>query len=134
MQMRWRCAAGELVREARQRLTVEADEPHQVLGARDSVLLAHAEIDRALDDGIADGAARIERAIRILEHDLHALAMRTQRMRFDSRATSVPSIRIAPSLGSISRADAARHRRLARAGLADNAERLAAAHAQRSHH
>ncbi len=71
--------AGELVREALKRVRIETDKPHQLLRAFERFFLGHSEVDRPLGDRRADGAARIERTIGVLEHDLHALAMRAQR-------------------------------------------------------
>ena len=128
MQMRWRWPPENWCGIALERVGIEPARARISLRARVERLVArHAEVHRPLDDRGADRAARIERAIGVLEHDLHALAVRPQRARPSSVATSAPSMQDR-AVGRLDQArDAARHRRLARAGLADDAERLAAA-------
>src|SRR5207302_787898 len=75
-------AAGELVRIARRDLGAQADDVEQfgdALFARGGV--AEAVDDERLVEDVADGHARIERRVRILEDDLRALAERAQRAR-----------------------------------------------------
>src|SRR6202034_4653090 len=90
----------------------------------------HAVIDRALGDGLADGYARIERAIGILENDLDTLAVRLQQ---PARQFGDFAARKANATGGwIDQADdAAGDRRFARAAFADNAQRAALAQRQR---
>jgi hypothetical protein len=59
------------VREAGQRIGVEADEAHQSLRALERGGRRGAEIHRTLDYRGADRAARIEQPVRILKNDLY---------------------------------------------------------------
>src|SRR4029079_18192136 len=79
--------------------------------------------DRLLDD-VADRHPRIERRVRILEHDLHLAPHPAQVLAAERRQLlAVEEHGAAGRLGQLE--DAIAGRRLARAGLADDAERLA---------
>jgi hypothetical protein len=76
------------------------------------------------------GAPRIERPVRVLEHDLHAAPQRHQRALLQRR--DVLAVHADLARGRIDEPhDAARHGRLAGARLADDAERLPAPHRER---
>jgi hypothetical protein len=116
-------AAGELVRVALQRLGREADDAHQLLRARDRLAPREAEIHWPLDDGLAHGAARVERAVGVLEHDLDVAAMGAQpRLGQPGDVLSVDQHRAGGRVDQPHHA--ARDRGLARAGLADHPQRL----------
>ena len=66
-------AAGELVREAPGVVGRETDELEQ-LGDTGVVVALDLLDPQRLGDRRADGEARVERGLRILEHDLHARA------------------------------------------------------------
>ena len=51
-----------------------------------------------LGDRVRDVAQRVERAVRILEHRLHAAAHRRRSRAFESFAVSLPSISIVPEV------------------------------------
>src|SRR5438309_5431512 len=68
-------SAGELMRITRDRIQRQIDQFQQLACFRKRFGARHAVIDRPLRDGLADGDPRIERAIRILEYDLDALAV-----------------------------------------------------------
>ena len=124
-------AAGELVRVAVDRVRRQVHHRHQVAGALQGFLAREAEIHRALDDGFADGAARIERAVGILKNELHPPPHRAE-FRFLHRG-DVDVVDPDRAAGRLHQPrDAARHGRLAGTGFADNAERFAAPHRQRN--
>src|SRR5436190_7165071 len=62
-------AAGELVRIARERCRIHAHEFHQLARTAQRLGARNAVVERPFDDCVADSAARVERAVRILEHD-----------------------------------------------------------------
>src|SRR5262249_61775285 len=109
-----------------ERLAREPDEFQQAGRAGERVGTREPEIHRAFDDRLADLAPRIERPIRVLEHDLDAAPVPAQ----PPAAHAGELVRAQPNL-SLRRVDqsgdAARDRLLARAGLDDDAEHLAAA-------
>ena len=80
-----------------------------------------------LGDDLADRHARIERGVGILEDHLHLLAHGDQLARGRAVAMSTPSKRISPRGRIVEAQHEAAEGRLAAAGLADQAERLAAA-------
>src|SRR5690606_28223401 len=87
------------------------------------------EVHRSLDDGRADGAARIERAVGILKDNLHALAVGPELA--PRQPPDLVAVEIDFARGRIDQThDAAGHRRLAGARLPDDAERLAPPHLQ----
>src|SRR5437763_1735595 len=87
-------------------------------------------VDRAFRDALADGDARVERTVGILEHDLDFLPMLLEQATRDVRYLAAGQTHAAG--GRIDQADdAARHRRFARAAFADNAEGAALAQRQR---
>ena len=118
-------AAGELVREAVVVLRVEADDLEQLLDAALDLgvgaELVHLE---RLGDDEADALARVQRRVRVLE-DHHHLAPDRPHLRA-REVRDVAPVEDDLAAGRVEQAhDAARHRRLAAAGLADDAERLA---------
>jgi hypothetical protein len=111
-------------------LGVEPDELHQLLHPAPSHPAVGYVVDseRIADDG-AHGPAWVERAVRVLEHHLHSTPIRSQ------GAAAQPGDLLAvdedmPRSDRLKAGDAARQRRLAAAGLTDEAERLAALHRQ----
>ncbi len=81
---------------------------------------------QGLADDIARCHARVERGERVLEHDLHRAAIRPQRGLAQRRdILAIESDRAAGRLDQSQHG--ARYRRLAAAGFADQAERLAGA-------
>ena len=123
-------AAGKLVRIAQRHVGEEPDELQQLgntignLGFRHDVMDAH-----GLADDLPDGHARIERGVGILEDHLHLLAYAGHlgaRERGEVRAGEQDL-----AAGRIVEAEhEAAERGLAAAGLADDCERLAAAHVE----
>ena len=87
------------------------------------------DLQRLLDDR-ARGHARVQRAERVLEDELHPAAQPAQLLRAGRPRTSMPSKVTVPGRRLDQPQDRARERRLAAAGLADDAERLAAADAR----
>ena len=84
-------AAAELVRVAVQRVGAEADALEHVDDAV-GALGARRAVDReALADELADPHARVERADRVLEDDLHVAALRLQLARARALVRSSPS-------------------------------------------
>jgi hypothetical protein len=73
-------SARELVRIAIERTRVEPDQGQQLGRGLQRIGARRAVVHRPLDDRVADGAARIERSVRILEHDLDAAAPRAKRV------------------------------------------------------
>ena len=123
-------AAGELVRIAVDVLAVEADDLHQVDDALHALVLVGDGLvdDHRLLDDLRAGLARIERRVRILEDHLHVLALLLR-----TRPLEVERLALEEDLAGgrlMQTHDAAAQRRLAAAGLADDAERLAAVHLQ----
>ena len=79
-----------------------------------------------LADDVAGGHARIERGERVLEHDLHRAPVRTQLGL--AELGDVAAIELDAAAGRLDQPQhAARHRRLAAAGFADQPERFAGA-------
>ncbi len=79
--------------------------------------------DERFAHDIAGGHARIERRKRVLEHDLHRTPVRAQ-VRFAEMGDIEP-VQANAAPGRLDETkDAARHRRLAAAGFADQPERL----------
>src|SRR6185369_8000541 len=120
-------AARELVRIALERAGVHADQLHQPACALQRRGARQAVVHRPLDERFAHGAARIERAVRVLEDDLHAPAQQAQRARRNpcevvAAETDLASARLDQAQ------DAAGEGRLAGPRLAHDAERLALAH------
>ena len=119
-------AAGELGREAVVVLGVEADELHQLLHLALALVAVGDAVDgeRVADDR-ADATARVQRAVRVLEHHLHLAAQRAQlgpRQRAD-----VGAVEHDPARGEVVQpGHAAGQRGLAAAGLPHQPERLAA--------
>ena len=94
--------AGELVREPVHVFGVEPDERHQLLDAIDLFALAQlVDLERLTDDR-ADRHPRIQRRVRILEHELHLLTERAD-PDLSCVSTSVPRNCTEPDVGSISR-------------------------------
>ena len=120
-------AAGELVREAVVVLRVQPDDLEQLLDALlDLRLGAHLVHLERLGDDEADALARVQRRVRVLEDHHHLAPVRTHLGA--GQARDVAAVEDDPAGRRIEEAhDAARHRRLAAAGLADDAERLALA-------
>ena len=121
-------AAGEFVR-------VAGDAPRRA-GRRGRSSSAHAlsalprradamHVERLADDG-ADAVARIERAERILEDDLHVAPAPLHARRAAARRDPRPRTALRPRVGSIRRSERAAERGLSAAGFADDAEHLAA--------
>ncbi len=69
-------SAGELVRIAAERLRIHAHQGHQPARALERLRSGNAVVERALHDRLADRAARVERAVRVLEDDLDLRAER----------------------------------------------------------
>src|SRR5207344_430861 len=90
------------------------------------------EIEHAdgLADDFADGHARIEARVRVLEDDLHAAADGPH-LRVRERKEIFPVEDDAAERGLDQAKNAATERALAAAALADEAERLSATHAER---
>ena len=119
-------AAGEFVRVAVGRRRDRA-RPARTAPARGQRLRArHAVDDRPLRDQLAGLAARIERGERVLEHHLDMARLRRAAPRASGWPRSMPSSRICAAIRIEQPHDAARQRRLAGAGFADDAERRAA--------
>ena len=97
-------------------------------GTLHGVDLRQAEVDRPFRDRGTHRAPRIERAVGVLEHDLHMAAMRAQTASPTECATSTSPMRMAPEVGSISRATQRATVVLPEPELADDADRLAAPH------
>src|SRR5262249_26157535 len=121
-------AAGEFVRIAVPRCRVEADLLQRLSHAPVALALRYAlRMDlQPLADDVADRHARAQRAVRVLEDDLHVGAERPHLLK------AVLLDRFAeeddPSLGRDQPHQREAERRLAGAGFADDAERLALAH------
>ncbi len=121
-------AAGELVRVAVDVVGVEADPLQQLLGALQPALAGRdVGVHRpALGHDVADGHARVQRAVRVLEDDLDLAAVPLERPA--AHLGDVLALVEDRAAGRLLQGDQQlRHRRLAAAGLADQADRLAAA-------
>ena len=120
-------AARELVRVAVDVLGVEADQLEQLL--HPGLLLAlvqavHAQ--RRADRIVADRVPRVERGVRVLEDHLHVAADGAQLVLLAGARCRVPSNSIDAAGGLVSSRVTSRDgRRLAAAGLPDEAEGLA---------
>ena len=126
-------AAGELVREAVRVLGREADRAQQLVDARRALLAAVAAVDaQRLGDDVADRHPRIERRVRILEDDLH-LAPHLAHLAPAETGDVAAVEDDRPAVGSTSLMSVRDERRLAAAGLADEAERLARARSTGRH-
>ena len=126
-------AARELVRVAVDHLRQEAGPGHHVLDPRPDLGAAEARLvgDQRLGDDVADGHARVERGERVLEDDLHRAPVPPQRLAAEPREIVAEPDHAAR--GRLDQAqDRAAERRLAAAGLADHAERLARRRARSS--
>ena len=120
-------AAGELVRETVQGLGVETDQGHEVARPSPGLVLRSAEVHGAFDDRLSDRAPRVERAVGVLEDDLHPAPMMAKLAH--GQPGDVVVVDLDLSAGGIDQADdTAGHRRFAGARLADNPQGLAAAH------
>ena len=119
-------AAGELGREAVVVLGVQPDQLHQLLHPPLAVGAVGDAVDgeRVADDR-ADAAARVQRAVRVLEDHLHLAPQRRAARRGTSWLMSRPSKTTRPDVRSCRPGHAAGQRGLAAAGLADQAEGLA---------
>src|SRR4051812_44525549 len=119
-------AAGELVREAVVVLRVEPHGVHEVLHALLALALVALDVvdDERLADDRADRLARVQGRVRVLEDHLHVAPQR-----LELRARLVRDVLAAVDQLAARRLeqprDEAGRRRLAAAGLADDAERLA---------
>ena len=129
---RWRCAGA-----GRRRTCADSGRSARAAGRRCAIIAAarfacarpgrHARVDeQRLLERVADLLARIERAVGVLEDDLHLAPQRAQRL---GRCAddSMPSICSAPAGRLLDHGDDARERRLAAARFADHGEGLAAA-------
>src|SRR3954470_14521853 len=123
--------ARELVWEAVVVLGVEADEVHELL----DLLLALAVValdvvdDERLADDRADGLARVQGRVRVLENHLHVAPQRLQGVA--RHVSDVPAAVVDLAARRLEQArEQARGRRLAAARLADDAEGLAAEHVE----
>mgnify|MGYP003693734869 CR=1 FL=1 len=118
------------MRVAVERFGIEPYQLHQSARIGKRRVACDAVVHRALDDRLADRTPRIERAIRILKNDLHPAAETAQRA--GSELRHVLAVEHDPPRGRLDQPrDAARDRRLARARLADDAERFAASNFER---
>src|SRR5581483_12075658 len=118
-------ASRELVGGAAHEGAFEPDILEQLLDLRPPRLAAQAEeeLERAADD-LLHALPRVERRIRVLEHELD-LAAQLLRAGVDRRRDVAPLERELPRERPQEPADRARDRRLAATGLADERERLA---------
>src|SRR6266545_4102321 len=124
-------AAGELVRVAVDEVGVEADDFEQPLRAPPPrAAVADAVDDERFADDVPDCHPRIQRGIGILEDDLRLPAHRPQLASRDRRQLP-PEEAHRPGGRLQELEDAVSRRRLARAGLADQAERLAGVDVER---
>ena len=93
-------AARELVRVAVREARVEADDVEQLADPRRAVAARADPVhDERLADDVADGHARVERRVRILEDDLHLAAHPPQRPRGRASSAPCPSKRTEPHVG-----------------------------------
>ena len=102
----------------------EADDAQQLVNARTPLLAAAAIVDHErLADDVADGHARVERCVRVLEDDLHLAANVAQLP--PRQVRDVTTVELDLARRRISQPDQrAREGRLATPGLADEPERL----------
>ena len=129
--MRWRCPPGELVRVPVHVVGRETDDLEQLAHPRARLLARQPAVDleRVAED-LPDALARVQRRVRVLEDHLHLAPVRAQpppRQRRDVAAAEVHRARrrlVQPH-------EQTAERRLAAAGLADDAERLAAPNLER---
>ena len=112
------------MREAAGDGRVEADEIHHLLDPGTALGLRDAVGSQALGDRIGDGGPRVERRVRVLEHDLDVLAQRTQLGRAGAEQV-LPGEAERALVGIEQSEQDARQRGLAAARLADEAEHLA---------
>ena len=121
-------AAGEFMREAVERGCRQADLIEQRRGAGAGGAAAGEAVHfHRLDQGLADGAARVERGVRVLEDDLHAGPQRGQRGA--ARGAHVGAGEAdAAGVGLDEAEHGACGGRLAAAGFADHADGLARTH------
>ena len=118
--------AGELVRIAVDHMRRQAGSGQHVPDARPDLGSVEVRLvrDQRLGDDVAYGHARTERGKRVLEHDLHAAPLLAQPFRVESR-----EVLAEPDDAARARLDQTEHGaaecRLAAAGFADDAERLA---------
>ena len=112
-------------------LAVEPDDGKQAPHAVDAFVARHAVDHHRLDHDVADGHARIERSVRILKDHLQLFAVGDHF--FLRKARQLVPLPLHAARGDVVQADdRAPGGRLAAAGLADQAERLAAADAERN--
>src|SRR5262249_33497855 len=71
--------ARKLVRVSTHRPRVDSDEVQQVARALQRLVTRNSKIQQSFDDRVFDAPAWVERAIRILEHNLKPLAQPPQR-------------------------------------------------------
>ncbi|KAG1241513.1 hypothetical protein G6F68_016661 [Rhizopus microsporus] len=106
------------------RVRAQAHDGQRFTRALERLFARHAEVEQAFDDGFAYRAARVERAVGVLEHDLDAAAYGAQR-RPRQRAQVFATHHHVAGGGFDQAHDAARHRGLARPGLAHHADDFA---------
>ena len=119
-------AAGKLVRETVEGFRAQAHQLQQLGSAFQGLCLGHALGDGALCDGRADAVARVERSVRVLEDHLDLAA----RLGAELGAVGRQDLALEHDAAAVERCQsdhAATHGRLARARLADDAQRLSAA-------
>ena len=131
MPTRWRCppeswcgiAAGEPRRQA--------DEVEQRVDPPTALVATAKPVDgEHLLERAADGDPRVERGVRVLEHQLHPPAELAEGAM--AEAGDVAAVELdAPGRRVLEAHEQPRQRRLAAAGLADDAQRLAATQPQR---
>ena len=125
MPMRWRWPPENSCGIAPHRVGAQPDLVEQLGDARLALLRRDVGVVlQRLGDDAAGRHARIERRVRVLEHHLHALAVRAHRAGVEMR--DVLAVEADRAGGRLDQAQQQRaDRRLAAAGLADEAERLA---------
>src|SRR5712691_2128716 len=124
-------AARKLVRIARgKQCRIEADHGEDFSRALPGRRPADAVHARPIGDGVLDGAAGIERGIAVLEDHLH-LSSQVAHVHVAGRPDSPAREGDGAGIGRQQLDEKARRRRLAAARFADDAEGLAAAHAER---
>ena len=115
------------MRKANPRIWIETDIVERLNDAAIALVFGHArmmDLEAFLDD-LGDRHARRERAVGILENDLHVAAERTHFL--ETAPLQIVTHESDQSFGRDQPQDRASERRLARAGFADHAERLALA-------
>ncbi len=124
-------AAGELMRVATDRVRRQADEGEQLAHASPGLRTTGDGVDaKRFSDDTADRMPRVQRSERILEDHLHSSPERSQRTLLQVR--DVLPIEDDPAGGRfVQSKDRSAESRLATAGLADEAERLALIDRQR---